>query len=355
MLSHDETIGLQTDGSRLNDLIGHSILQDTILMNASLMGKSVCSDNGLIGLDRDTCDHGKQVTGGVYFLCVDGSEIGNIIAPRREGHDYLLERCVACPFPNTIYGNLDLPCPCLDPSQGIGRGIARSFAKEGSAVVINSRSLDRAKVAAQEIAQEGGEVFPVAADVTDRKAVESMVEEVIERFSKIDILVNNAGITFIRPAEDLSEEEWDRAVATDLKAYFLCSQAVGKTMIRKGGGRIINITSILAERALPQRLAYCTSKAGANMMTMVLALEWAKYNIRVNAIMPGFVATGLVPEKIDKKTFDREAIIQKTPLQRLAKVEDVGDAAVFLASEEADFITGTCLRVDGGWLAYGGW
>lgn len=240
-------------------------------------------------------------------------------------------------------------------SRGIGRGIARSLAKEGAIAIINSRSLDRAEVVAEEILEEGGQAFPIAADVTDRKAVETMVEEVAKRFKRIDILVNNAGITFIRPSEDLTEEEWDRAVATDLKAYFLCSQAVGKTMIKNGGGRIINITSILAERALPQRLAYCVSKAGANMLTMVLALEWARYNIRVNAVMPGFVATELVPKDIDKRIFDREAIIKKNPLQRLARVEDVGDAAVFLASQESDYITGTCLRVDGGWLAYGGW
>lgn len=240
-------------------------------------------------------------------------------------------------------------------SRGIGRGVARSFAKEGAVAVINSRSLDRAKVVAREIVNEGGQAFPVAADVTDRKAVETMVEEVTGRFRRIDILVNNAGITFIRPSEDLTEEEWDRAVATDLKASFLCSQAVGKTMIKNGGGKIINITSILAERALPQRLPYCASKAGANMLTMVLALEWARYNIRVNAIMPGFIATGLVPKEINRKIFDREAIVRKNPLQRLGTVEEVGDAAVFLASQEADYITGTCLRVDGGWLAYGGW
>jgi 3-oxoacyl-[acyl-carrier protein] reductase len=240
-------------------------------------------------------------------------------------------------------------------SRGIGRGIARVFAKEGSMVIVNSRSPDRAEAVAREIIEEGGQAFPIGADVTDANAVQGMVEQSIERFKRIDILVNNAGITFIRPAEDLTEEEWDRAVATDLKAYFLCSQAVGRTMIRNGGGNIINITSILAERALPQRLPYCVSKAGANMLTMVLALEWARHNIRVNAIMPGFVATGLVPDRIDKKTFDREAIIQKSPLQRLAKVEEVADAAVFLVSKEAAFITGTCLRVDGGWLAYGGW
>ena len=240
-------------------------------------------------------------------------------------------------------------------SGGIGQGIARLFAKEGSIVIVNSRVLERAEKVVREIIKEGGQAFPVQADVTDRKAVERMVREVLRHFEKIDVLVNNAGITFLRPSETLNEEEWDSILSTNLKAYFLCSQAVGRVMIQKGGGCIVNVTSILAEKALQQRLPYCVSKAGANMLTMVLAIEWAKYHIRVNAVMPGFVATNLVRSEIDKNVFDPGAIINRTPMKRMGKVEEVGEAAAFLASDEARYITGTCLKVDGGWLAYGGW
>jgi len=183
-----------------------------------------------------------------------------------------------------------------------------------------------------------------------------MAEKVLEKFSRLDILVNNAGICTVCPAEKFSEADWDRELGIDLKGVFLCSQAFGKAMIKQNQGNIINIASMAGKTALPGHVAYCTAKAGVIAMTKVLAIEWAKYNIRINAIAPGFVRTELVSDMIEKglrKKEEQDAIERRIPQGRLASTEEIGDLVVYLASEESRYMTGETVVIDGGWLAYG--
>ena len=240
-------------------------------------------------------------------------------------------------------------------SRGIGKAIALEFAREGCAVVINSRSFARANEVAQEIVKNGGGALGVEADVTQSSSVSTMVQRAVETFGKIDILVNNAGMSMTVRAIELKEEDWDKALASDLKAYFLCSQAAAKVMMNQGGGKIINITSMFGSTVVPGRLAYTVSKAGANMLTMALAMEWARYKIHVNAIAPGYVMTEMIMDLIKRGLLEEHKLIGRTPLKRLAKLEDISKAALFLASGDSDHITGEILRVDGGWVPYGGW
>ena len=242
-------------------------------------------------------------------------------------------------------------------SRGIGKAIALAFAKEGADVVVNFvRNLQAAEETAEQVRALGRQAMVVRADISERDEVNRMVKKVVEKFGKIDILVNNAGVVTLGPAEELSEKAWDRDINIDLKGVFLCSQAVGKVMIKRGGGVIINISSMAGRVALPKHAAYCAAKAGVIALTQVLAVEWAKYNIRVNAIAPGFIETEMVTELIAKgirSKEEQEGIRRNTPMRRLGSPEEIGALAVFLASEESRFITGETVFIDGGYLAYG--
>jgi len=240
-------------------------------------------------------------------------------------------------------------------SKGIGKAIALEFANEGCSVVINSRNKERADEVSREIVGKGGKALALEADVTQSSSISSLVQETLDSFGKIDILINNAGISMTVPAIELKEEDWDKALATDLKAYFLFSQQIARVMIKHGKGKIINITSMLGSTVVPGRLAYTVSKAAANMLTVALAVEWAKYNINVNAIAPGYVMTEMIADLIERGLLKEDKLKGRTPLKRLAKLEDISKAALFLASDDSNYITGEILRVDGGWLPYGGW
>ena len=235
---------------------------------------------------------------------------------------------------------------------GIGKAIALAFAKEGADVIIPDINFDAAKKTAKEVEDLGCKALPLKTDVSQRVEVEFMVDETLKRFGRIDILVNNAGITIVKPFEEFSEEEWDRVLSVNLKGVFLCSQLVGKQMIKQGRGKIINLSSIVGEIALPRRSAYCVSKAAIIMFTKVLAVEWAKYNINVNAIGPGYVETEMVASLVREGVVDRERLKKRIPKGRLASPEEIAKLAVFLASEESDYITGETVFMDGGFLAY---
>ncbi|WP_287587100.1 SDR family NAD(P)-dependent oxidoreductase [Candidatus Borrarchaeum sp.] len=241
-------------------------------------------------------------------------------------------------------------------SLGIGKAIALAFAKQGAIVVTNSRKLERAEVTASEIRHLGRQAHAIEADLTKSTDVDHLIDTTIEHFGRIDILVNNAGIAMIVPTEDLSEHDWDRAIDIDLKATFLCSQKAAKrAMIPQRSGVIINISSILAKTALPMRAAYCASKAGVMALTQVMGCEWAKYRIRVVAIGPGYILTELVQQSIDTGVFNAETLIDRTPMKRLGKLDEIANLAVFLASDDAGYITGEIIYVDGGMTATGGW
>jgi NAD(P)-dependent dehydrogenase (short-subunit alcohol dehydrogenase family) len=235
--------------------------------------------------------------------------------------------------------------------QEIGRMIARAFVSEGAKVVIAEINPDTGQKTAEEIGTEYAHFHQT--DVREITSIQAMIAATLERWGRLDILVNNAGVFGRHPSETLPEAEWDRVMDTNLKGTFLCSQAVGQLMIQQGSGRIINLSSINGLVGFPERLAYNCSKAGVAALTRVLACEWGKYNITVNAIAPGYVRTEAVDHHIALGWYDEEALVRRTPLGRLIPMEDIAQAAVYLASPAAANVSGTILTVDGGWVAYG--
>jgi NAD(P)-dependent dehydrogenase (short-subunit alcohol dehydrogenase family) len=236
-------------------------------------------------------------------------------------------------------------------TKGIGRAIAIGYAKEGAAVVICGRSEDLAKGLADELTKQGHKAVAMKMDVTSVDSINKVVDDVVRQFGRIDILVNNAGISPIwKRAEDTGKDAWDQIIATNLTGAFLCAQAVGKVMIKQKSGKIINMTSVGGEVALPRLVAYCASKAGIISLTQVLAAEWAQHNILVNAIGPSYVETEFTAGlRGNERIYDE--LKSKNLLKRFAQPEEVVGVAVFLASDESNYITGQTMFVDGGWLA----
>lgn len=236
-------------------------------------------------------------------------------------------------------------------SRGIGRAIAEALAGAGAAVAVTGRNRERTERVAGEIAEAGATSLAVPSDISKAPDVERLIQTTLERFGHLDILVNNAGISpFWKKAEYVSEAEWDEVIAVNLKGTFLCAQAAGRVMIPQKSGRIINISSVGGRVALPKLSAYCAAKGGVEQLTRVLAAEWAEYNILVNAIAPGYVETDLTSGLRENPKLHEE-IIRQTPLGRLAKVEEIVGAAMYLASDAASYVTGQTLYIDGGWTA----
>jgi len=234
-------------------------------------------------------------------------------------------------------------------SRGIGRAIAAAMAAEGARVAVNARSRAAAEAAATEI---GLGTIGLPADISTAGGAETLIDGAVAEFGRIDILVNNAGMSMVRESVDLTLQDWQATLDLNLTGPFLCAQRAGRHMLESGRGVILNIASITALDAFPKRLAYGTSKAGLLMLTKILAIEWAP-GVRVNAIAPGFVETDLVLALAREGKVDLEALRRRTPQRRLGSGEDVAAAAIFLASDEASFITGATLVSDGGWHAYG--
>jgi len=230
---------------------------------------------------------------------------------------------------------------------GIGRSIALEFARAGADVVVGSRKLANLEKVATEIKALGRRSLAVPADITKKADVDNLVQKVLDEFGKIDILVNDAGVNTGASFLEHSEEEWDAILDTNLKGYFLCSQAVGKIMVEQGKGNIISIASNLGVRPLQASVAYCVSKAGVIMLTKVMARDFARYNIRVNAIAPGAIKTDLLQFRAN----DPESLKQLAalyPLGRIGEPEEVASVALFLASDASSFITGDTIILDGG-------
>lgn len=238
-------------------------------------------------------------------------------------------------------------------SKGIGKAIALGYAKEGAKVVLASRSVDLLREIENTIIEKGGAALSLFLDVRKPESVEEVVMEAVQRFGRLDVLVNNAGISMAHPSESLSAEDWRNALETDLSGVFYGCQAAARVMIPQGGGCIINISSVYGLVAAPGRAAYCASKAAVNMLTQVLAIEWAKKNIRVNAIAPGYVRTELVQGVIERGMLPAGAVEKRTPLGRMGEPEEMVGLAVYLASDESSFMTGSVINIDGGWAAYG--
>lgn len=233
--------------------------------------------------------------------------------------------------------------------RGIGEAIALALAEAGADIAICDRVVEDGELeaVAGEVQQLGRRSLAVRADITQKADVDSMVQRVVDEFGVIDILVNSAAMNIRAPLLELGEDGWDRVINTDLKGYYLCSQAVGKRMVEQKRGSIINIASTAAIKAAAEMGAYCIAKAGVVMLTRVLALELAQYNIRVNAIAPYMVKTKFSqPLWGDPETLKQ--IESEIPLGRLAEPGDIVGSALFLASDASSYITGHTIIVDGG-------
>ncbi len=233
---------------------------------------------------------------------------------------------------------------------GIGRAIALEFAKAEADVVVASRRLANLEKVADEIRALGKRSLAVPVDITKRTEIDNLVQRVMDEFGSIDILVNNAGTAVRTSLFKHSEEDWDKVLDTNLKSYYLCSQAVGTRMVEQKKGNIINISSIRGITAAPGRVSYSVSKAGVVMLTRVLALELAHYNIRANAIAPGWVKTELTKVQwSDPETYNQ--ITAEIPMGRWAEPSEIASVALFLASDASSYMTGSTIVVDGGLLA----
>lgn len=236
-------------------------------------------------------------------------------------------------------------------SRGIGRYLAAGLAKYGAHVIVTGRTVSQLEEAAQEVRQLGRECLVVSMDITRPSDIRAGVEKAFEHFGRIDILVNNAGINIPKPALEVTEEDWRRVIDSNLTGLFFCCQAVGRIMVNQKRGKIINISSQTGTVAIQMRAAYCASKAGVNLLTKELALEWGPHNINVNAVAPTFIETPMTKPMFENAAF-KEMVLQKILLGRIGQPKDVLGAVIYLASEASDLVTGHVLLVDGGWTAH---
>jgi len=237
-------------------------------------------------------------------------------------------------------------------SRGIGEAIAKGFAKAGADLVLIGRNRIALENVASEISGVGRMALPIVADIGVPEEIQKAVDAASERFRQIDILVNNAGISpVLKRADDLVVSEWEEVLRVNLTGTFLFCQAVGRVMIRQGRGKIINMVSVGAVVGFPRMVAYCAAKGGILQLTKVLALDWAKFNIQVNAIGPAYIETDLTQGMRESKVIS-ENLLRRTPMGRFGKPEEVVGAALYLASDASSYVTGQTLFVDGGWLAY---
>jgi NAD(P)-dependent dehydrogenase (short-subunit alcohol dehydrogenase family) len=237
--------------------------------------------------------------------------------------------------------------------RGIGRGIALALAEAGAKVVVTDIDEKECEAVVKEIEKLGSEGLAKKLDVTNKKEVEEAIKAAVDKFGKLDILVNNAGICPFKPFLELTEEDWDKVLDINLKGYFLCAQAAAKEMAKQKWGRIINIASVAMGQTgigFPNLVHYVASKGGVAGMTEAMALELAPYGINVNAISPGVIETKMA-EPVISDPAAREGILKRVPKGRVGQPKDIASAVVYLASEEADYVTGAILVVDGGWLA----
>lgn len=234
--------------------------------------------------------------------------------------------------------------------QGIGFAIAEAMAAQGASVIhLSGRSAAPLEAACADLARRFGiEAHPLVFDVADKRAVRAALDEVAAKGRGLDILVNNAGVNLRGPLESLEEELWDTVIATNLKGTFLVSQAAFPLLSAKGG-KIVNISSLMAEMARPNLAPYASSKGGVRQLTKVMAAEWASHKIQVNAIAPGFIATELNTALMNDNDFN-ERLMLRMPEKAWGKPSSIGACAVFLASPGADYITGQTIVVDGGFL-----
>jgi len=230
-------------------------------------------------------------------------------------------------------------------ARGIGREIAMLFANKGANIAICDVNLEEAQKTAKEIEDLGRQSIAFKADVTSSSQVQDMADKILDKFNKIDILINNAGITKDNLLLRMSEEDWDKVIAVNLKGTFVCTKIVSRIMLKQRSGKIVNLASIIGITGNAGQANYAASKAGIIGLTKSVAKELASRNICVNAIAPGFIMTDMtakLPEEVQKK------MLSVIPLARFGEAKDVADLALFLSSESSSYITGQVVQVDGG-------
>ena len=235
-------------------------------------------------------------------------------------------------------------------AQGLGKEVALSFAKNGASLILCD--IANSEETAKEIENIGSPYISIVADISDEKHVKKLTEKAIAEYKKVDILVNNAGISQLSytPTEDLPIEEWDKIIRINLRGTFLCCKHIGKQMIKSGGGNIINISTTAGITGVSRAPGYCASKAGIILLTKSLALEWARYDVHVNAIAPHYLETELTKGlRASDKVYS--GLSKQIPLRRFAKTSEVIGAVLLLSSDASSYITGTVIAVDGGFLA----
>lgn len=234
--------------------------------------------------------------------------------------------------------------------QGIGFGIARGLGQAGATIILNGRNAERLNRAVSTLSQEGLKVFGYSFDVSDSNQVDQKISTIEREVGPVDILVNNAGIQRRGPLETIEESVWREVIETNLTAVFLTTKRVVKGMIDRRSGKIINICSLMSEISRPTIAPYTASKGGVKMLTRAMAVEWAKYNIQVNGIGPGFIVTEMNKVLLEDQKFDA-MVKSRTPAGRWGEPSDLAGAAIFLASRASDYITGQIIYVEGGILS----
>ena len=232
---------------------------------------------------------------------------------------------------------------------GIGLGMAKGLAKAGARVVVAARNREKSSAAVQALKALGSDALALTVDVTDERSVEALVADTVQQCGRIDILVNNAGINIRKPAHELSLAQWQQVIDTNLSSAFVCSRAVYPHLKRAGGGKIINIGSMLSIFGASFAPAYGASKGGIVQLTKSLAVGWAGDNIQVNAVLPGWIDTDLTRHARQQLQGLNERVLARSPSGRWGTSDDFEGIAVFLASPASAFITGTAIAVDGGY------
>jgi len=236
-------------------------------------------------------------------------------------------------------------------SKGLGRAMALGLGEAGASVVVASRTKTLIEETAEDIIGRGGEAVALTLDVKRPDSIEWLINNVVDMFGSVDIVVNNAGISNPKMSMDVTMEDWDDIMDTNLKSVFLLSQAAGKVMARQKKGKIINVGSILGIQASNLAVPYCVSKAGLAQMTRGLALEWAHLGINVNCLAPGFIKTEMTQEQQENQDYHK-FLKYKIPFRRLGNPDEIVGAALFLASPASDYMTGAVLVVDGGYTIW---
>lgn len=234
---------------------------------------------------------------------------------------------------------------------GIGLGMARGLAGAGAKIAIAARDADKSRAAVADLEKRGAEAIAITLDVADEASVDRAVAATAERFGRLDILVNNAGINIRGPAQDLRTVDWYKVLNTNLTGAFLCAKAAYPIMKKNGGGKIINIGSMLSIFGMGPAPAYGASKGGIVQLTKSLACAWAADNIQANAVLPGWIDTDLTRGARQQISGLHDYVITRTPARRWGTMDDLAGIAVFLASSASDFITGAAIPVDGGYAA----